>query len=108
MDYTTWWTAQSHWFWIIPILFMVLMLVCMARMIRCAGAWRRSSGHGAPRFPAGWCNPGSGSMARWWAETPKQVLDRRYASGEITREQYEQMKRDIESRGGGINANPSG
>jgi uncharacterized membrane protein len=35
-------------------------------------------------------------MARW-SETPRQILDRRCASGEITKEQYEQIKRDIES-----------
>jgi uncharacterized membrane protein len=30
-------------------------------------------------------------------ETPSQILDRRYASGEITMEQREQMKRELES-----------
>lgn len=29
--------------------------------------------------------------------TPLEVVQRRYASGEITREQYEQMRRDLES-----------
>lgn len=30
------------------------------------------------------------------AETPLEILKRRYAQGEITREQYEEMKRDLE------------
>ena len=35
----------------------------------------------------------SGSHAQ--AETPLEILKRRYASGEITKEQYEAMKRDV-------------
>jgi len=43
---------------------------------------------------------------RWWLdrtreqfkhhETAREILDRRYASGEITREQYEEMKRVLQ------------
>ena len=29
------------------------------------------------------------------APTPRAILDRRYAAGEITKEQYEQMKSDL-------------
>lgn len=29
------------------------------------------------------------------AATPRATLDRRYAAGEITKEQYDQMKRDL-------------
>ena len=29
------------------------------------------------------------------APTPRVILDRRYAAGEITKEQYDQMKRDL-------------
>jgi uncharacterized membrane protein len=35
-------------------------------------------------------------MSRRGSETAHQILGRRYASGEITKEQYEQMKLDIE------------
>ena len=31
------------------------------------------------------------------APTPRTILDRRYAAGEITKEQYDQMKRDLAS-----------
>jgi putative membrane protein len=31
-------------------------------------------------------------------ESPKDILDRRYAKGEITKEQYEEIKRDIDSK----------
>lgn len=33
---------------------------------------------------------------RYPVETPKEILDRRYASGEITRQEYRQMLEDIE------------
>ncbi len=35
----------------------------------------------------------SGRMSN--GPTARDILDRRYASGEITREQYDQMKRDL-------------
>ena len=31
-------------------------------------------------------------------ESPKDILDRRYAKGEITKEQYEEQKRTINSK----------
>ena len=36
-------------------------------------------------------------MAYRWSETPFQILDRRYAGGEITKEQHEQMRSDLET-----------
>ena len=38
---------------------------------------------------------GGGNRGRWHG-TPIDVLKRRYAAGEITREQYEQMRKDLE------------
>lgn len=37
-----------------------------------------------------------GSLGGRWQGTPIDVLKRRYAAGEITREQYEQMRKDLE------------
>ena len=31
-----------------------------------------------------------------WEDSPMEVLKRRYAKGEITREEYEQMRKDLE------------
>ena len=36
-------------------------------------------------------------MSRQWSETPREILDQRYAGGEITKDEYEQMKHDLES-----------
>lgn len=76
MDHTTWWGTQSNWLWIVPFLFMILLFVCAARMIRCAGAWRRGAGHRTGWTPLAWCRGREGSMARWRAETP-QLAERR-------------------------------
>ncbi len=42
---------------------------------------------------------GCGEPAAAWndkRESPREILDRRYASGEITKEQYEEMRRALE------------
>jgi putative membrane protein len=38
----------------------------------------------------------SGARSRVVQETPLEILKRRYASGEATREQYEQVRQDLE------------
>ena len=39
---------------------------------------------------------GLGGGHRRWEDSPMEVLKRRYAKGEITREEYEQMRKDLE------------
>ncbi len=58
------------------LLFWGLVIVGIVALVR----WIGAQGALGPR--------GSG-------ETPLEILKRRYASGEITKEQYESMKRDI-------------
>lgn len=95
MDYAHWWGL--HWFWVVPFLFMILMIVCAGRMVWRAGKRRRYPEFRPGWMSPGWCRPAEDSMARRWMETAREILDRRYASGEITKERYEQMKCDIES-----------
>jgi putative membrane protein len=87
-----------HWHggWIVPLLFMILLIFFATRRCRRTGAWRGGVERNR-RVRFGCCQPGHDSMARGWSETPHQILDRRYAGGEITREQYEQMRHDFES-----------
>lgn len=40
-------------------------------------------------------NRGSFSTTSAHTETPREIIDERYARGEITREQYELMKKDL-------------
>lgn len=74
-----WWPGFGF-MWIFPLLFLIVLIVFLSR--------------GGP----GWFWRG-----RWpddrreeKRESPREILDRRYASGEITKEQYEEMKRTLE------------
>jgi len=76
-----WWTPGFPWMWIFPFMFflaIVFMVVFFTLFLRGGPFWWRHGHHDPTR------------------ETPRQILDRRYASGEINKEQYEEMKRDLE------------
>jgi uncharacterized membrane protein len=66
------------WMWIFPFLF----FLCMMGMI--GMFWWRGFGR-----------PWSGMKGSHFHETPRQILDRRYVSGELTQQQYEEMKRNL-------------
>jgi putative membrane protein len=87
MEPHMWWEGGFRWMWIFPFTFMVLMMLFMGLCV--FWFFRRS---GCP-------------MCGWWntprtkdLEAPRQILDRRYASGEITKEQYEGIMQDLERR----------
>ena len=84
-----WWEGGIGWMWIFPFIFMVIMIVFMATCV--FWFFRRSSGWGPSCPMCGWNIRGPNDL-----ETPRQILNRRYASGEITKEQYEEMKQDLE------------
>jgi len=63
-----------HWWWLIPIAMMVL---CFLRMRGRGGCMVREV-----RFPQA-------------GESAREILDKRYALGEISKEEYDEKKRDI-------------
>lgn len=63
--------------WIFMILFWALIILGIVALAK----WLLSAG-----------NPGSSA-----SKQPLDILKQRYARGEITRDQYEQMRRDLES-----------
>jgi putative membrane protein len=71
-----WWWPMWGVMWILPLLFLILLVVFLFRGP--AWLWRGRSGWDDKR------------------ESPREILDRRYASGEITKEQYEEMRRTLE------------
>ncbi len=87
--------THGHWFWIVPVLFMIVMFVFGSFMCRSSNArrWRAAR---AGRGRIGCWGPGRGFRSDEWYETPVQILDRRYASGEITKEQRDLMRLDLE------------
>jgi putative membrane protein len=73
----SWWFPHMYvWMWIFPLSFAaVCVFFLFAYLFRnqCAFCGRKER--------------------REFNEAAREILDRRYASGEITREQYEEMKR---------------
>ena len=70
------WWGPFPWMWIFPLIFLVVLLLFLFRGM-------------------GW--PGCGHRrARDREESAREILNRRYARGELTREQYQQMKKDLE------------
>ena len=65
------------WMWIVPLL---LFLV----MVGTGMLWWRGFGR-----------PWSGRIGDHFHETPRQILDRRYAGGEITKEEYNEMRSNL-------------
>jgi putative membrane protein len=72
-------------FWFFPLLCLVFMIGMMFMMLRHGGCMSMSRG---PRT-------GRGGER----ETPREILDRRFASGEIAQDQYEALKRALQSSG---------
>jgi putative membrane protein len=83
-----WWAGcLSGLWWIVPLLFFVCMGGMMYLMFARGGCMGMR--HGSADRPD----------AR--RDTPGEVLDRRFARGEISPEQYAEMKRDLEAPSGG-------
>ncbi len=64
-------------FYVIPILIAVMIVACILCARRCMA-------------PTGSCCRRAAAE-----ETPLEALKRRYASGDVSKEQFEQMKRDL-------------
>ncbi len=79
MPYEPYWWGPMWFFPIVmPVVMVVALVLCLYFFFS----------RGAPRPP--W-EPGSGREP----ETALDILKKRYAKGELTKEQFEQMKRDL-------------
>jgi putative membrane protein len=80
MDFN--WAAYSTGAWIFPLLCLIFMVVMMIMMFRRGGGCMPfSGGHRGPIANV--------------EETARQILDRRYASGQLSKEQFAAMRRDL-------------
>ncbi|MEE9466406.1 MAG: SHOCT domain-containing protein [Candidatus Neomarinimicrobiota bacterium] len=79
----------SSGMWIFPLVMIIIMLFFMSRMFGRGGIkppWMQDSSR-ERQVTEG---PGSGG-----SESPEDILNKRYAKGEITKEEYDQMKSDL-------------
>ncbi len=74
----------GNWWWIFPIVMMILCFVMMRGRMCCMMGGHDSQGPNDP----------DGNVT---SDPPREILDRRYALGEISKEEYEEKKRDISS-----------
>jgi uncharacterized membrane protein len=51
---------------------------------------------GAIAYASGWRPQFNQTQAAQTGQTPLKILNARYAGGEITRKEYQQMRRDLE------------
>ncbi len=83
-----WWGYGYGWFWIFPLLCMIFMVAMAVMMFRRGGCMPMRRGSSEASCPS-----------RIDTLPLRQILDRRLASGELTREQYDAMRRTIEAPG---------
>ncbi|MGC9966628.1 MAG: SHOCT domain-containing protein [Syntrophobacteraceae bacterium] len=74
------------WWWIIPLAMIIMMVLCFF-MMRC----RMERMMGGP-----FSRTCSDSCWGRHSESAGQILDKRYARGEIGKEEYEERKRDMD------------
>ncbi len=74
------WHYGDGWGWGMAIMMVVFWALVIGGAVYAFSAMGRSG--------RGWGGPSEGSAL--------DILDRRYARGEITREQYDQMRHDLE------------
>ncbi|MGE5667917.1 MAG: SHOCT domain-containing protein [Betaproteobacteria bacterium] len=78
MDPYQWWWHGFGFMWMFPFFFLIGMVLCVVFFAR--GGWFGRTRHDR-REPR---------------ETGRDILDRRFARGEITREEYQRMRKDLE------------
>lgn len=69
--------TEMGFMWIVPLLLFVVMMGTMIVI------WRRG------------VRPGCGTSGDHQHETSRQILDRRYAAGELSKDQYDDMRRIV-------------
>ena len=76
----TYWMGHGFWFmWIFPVIFLLVFIFFMRGMF------------GAGRYQRGESNPPRQESAR-------EILDRRFALGEINKDEYEEMKQALNAK----------
>ena len=80
-EHTMWWPWAGMW--IFPLIMCAVFIGIVMWFV-----WR-----GGCRSPR--CGPGRGHSEARESDSALNILNKRYAKGEISKEEYEQMKHDI-------------
>ncbi len=80
-----WWGPMWVFPMIMPIIVLVALVLCLYFMF----------GRGGGGTP--WQHPGTQQGTGRELEPPLDIVKRRYAKGEITKDEYEQIKQDLQS-----------
>jgi len=78
MDPTQWWGHGFGFMWLLPLLFFVVLIFFMRGMF------------GQGSFGCG--SRGGNTPSR---ESAREILDKRFAKGEVTKEEYEEMRKTL-------------
>lgn len=78
MDYMGHFGWGMGFCWVFMLLFWVLVILAIVALVK-------------------WLAGSMSTKAGTEEMTPREILERRYARGEISREEYERMKRDLQS-----------
>jgi len=81
MEPTQWWGHGFGFMWVIPLFFFVMFVFFMRGMF----------GRGSPGC-------GSHGDNATHQDNAREILDKRYAKGEITRDEYEEMKKTLDNK----------
>ena len=80
MESTHWWGHGFGFMWFIPLFFFVVLIMVLRSLF----------GQGAPG-----CGSNDGNESH--RDNAREILDKRFAKGEITKDEYEEMKKTLES-----------
>jgi len=75
--------ASFGWWWIFPIAMIVLCVFMMRRRTGCMTGWST-------------CGSATTTPAIVPSDSAREILDKRYALGEISKEEYEEKRKDID------------
>jgi uncharacterized membrane protein len=81
--YEVFW-ADFGWWWIVPVAMIVLCFFMMRGRMGCMMCWPSS-------------RRSSDTQAIGASDSAREILDKRYALGEINQEEYEDKRKDIEN-----------